>query len=89
MLAERWLACQGPCGLTEQKKEKPFGFSMRNPSHPPVLNNNNNLRYEQLPYEVVTSEDADAVCRKSYLPVNVVLTGHKLRTKSTSQKQEV
>lgn len=84
------LSRQGLCGLTEQKKEKPFGFSMKkNPSHPPVFNNNNNLCYEQLPYKAITSEDAYAVCGKSCLPVNGVLMGHKLKTKPTSQKQEV
>lgn len=39
--------------------------------------------------KLITSEDVYAVCRKSYLPVNAVLMGHKLKTKSTSQKQEV
>lgn len=27
------LSCQGLCGLTEQKKEKPFGFSMKKILH--------------------------------------------------------
>lgn len=70
------------------EKGKTIWFFNENPSHPPVFNNNNNLCYEQLPYKIITSEDLCAMSGKSYLSMNVVLRGQKLKTKSTLQKQE-
>lgn len=83
-LADHWLSHQSSCGLTEQNKEKTSSFSMKNPSHPPVFDNNNNLCYDSNYFR-------RCICcaEKSDLPENAVLMGHKLKTKFTSQKQEV
>lgn len=62
---------------------------MKNPSHPPVFNNNNNLRYEQLPYESNYLRRCIGCVEEEPLACECSSYGTQLKTKSTSQKHQV
>lgn len=71
------------------EKGKTIWFFSENPSHPPVFNNNNNLCYEQLPYKSNYLRRFMCYVWKELLASECILRGQQLRTKPTSQKQEV